>query len=623
MHRLMRRWWMRRLIPYCAPLVLFFAGPARVAPLHAQPRSPEFTTVSFVATEQAFEPNIEAADALIWHIFSSVDAQTYAAGVEAYFWLINQADSISTETERSLWLKHMRALAIVMPAALRGSIGLGESGDKDITDHLVAGYGRVVEKWWRRSDNLPATEANERLEEHLRRVIFAHNNFPNARDLRGFDDRGEIYIRLGDPYKKTAIKLLAPNLQVNAHNFILPDNEFWVYSHVDDEAQFLFIQKTKSRGFKLSTSSELIPSRLKNGRRHTADLLQWMEEVYGQLMLYHTAYGSRFDDLNNYLMLPTDTRADVFARSQLAQASTLDDQIEYQRSIRVPDVYSNNFGIAANLDVDVRWARFLNTDGSTRTEIFWGLDRAAMKPSRRLVRNFYKQGHEPSEQYLISSATSLLNADYEVESISQKHFLTPVESEEDIPARSVVVANDPAGSHIAMQWDQQWVVEDDAARKLPGARIKMGTFRIDSLQALHGEGRVLEMSDLKPLRTAPDMLLETAVPYPAQKLDAGTPLALYFEVYNLTFGADDLVHYEIEYEVARRQNNRLFRLRSSRETTGASTTYTSSSRTVKEFIVPDLLDLDASGSLEIIVHVTDLTSGAEISRTIGFDRVSG
>ncbi len=614
---------MCRLIPYCVPLVLFFTGTPLLSPILAQPLSPEYSHAAGASEYPTFERNIKAADAFISHTFSSVDAQFYEDGIAAYFWLINQADSITSESDREIWLKHIRALAIVMPASLRTSIQLGQSSAKDITDNLATGYGKVIEHWWRRSDNLPATESNERLEEHLRRVVFAHKNFPNTRDLRGFDDRGEIYIRLGDPSRQTTVRLLAPNLQVNAHNFVLPDNEFWVYNHIDDEAQFLFVRKTRSRGFKLSTSSELIPSRLKNGRRYTTDLLQWMEEVYGQLMLYHTAYGSRYDDLNNYLTLPTGTRADVFARSQLAQASTLDDQIEYQRSVQVPDVYSNNLGISANLEVNVRWARFLNADGSTRTEVFWGLERAAMRPSRRLVRDFYKQGHEPSDQYLISAATSLLHADYKVESISQKHFLTPAEGGQDLPARSVVVANDPAGSHIALQWDVQWVVDDESSQIKPGARIKTGVVRIDSIQTLHGEGRILEMSDLKPLRTQPDLQLETAVPYPGQHLDSETPLALYFEVYNLTYGADDRVHYQIEYEVVRRQNNRIFRLRSSEESTGASTTYSSSSRTVQEFIIPDLRDLDTRESLEIIVHVTDLTSGAIISRTIEFGRVSG
>ena len=67
-----------------------------------------------------------------------------------------------------------------------------------------------------------------------------------------------------------------------------PENEFWVYDHVDDRAQYLFIRRPDGT-FQLGLPGDLLPPELRNGfansteRTHT--LLVVLEEMYRQRSL--------------------------------------------------------------------------------------------------------------------------------------------------------------------------------------------------------------------------------------------------------------------------------------------------------------------------------------------------
>ena len=100
-------------------------------------------------------------------------------------------------------------------------------------------------------------------------------------------------------------------------------------------------------------------------------------------------------------------------------------------------------------------------------------------------------------------------------------------------------------------------------------------------------------------------------------------LALYFEVYHLTFGADDQTHFMVEYEVTRREKRGgIAGLlgKSKNAVTSARTHYTGHARTTREYILLDSEDWEGEGSLTITVRVTDETTGQQIERAIEFTR---
>ena len=240
--------------------------------------------------------SIQEVDAFIEQTFTSLEIDRFEAATNAYLWLIGQVDAATKKRDRATLNKHFSALSMIMSAAERKAIGLGEASSDALTDQLIPAYKNAITLWWRKQDNLPATPLNERLEEHLRRVTYAHNKFSNKRDPRGLDDRGEIFIRLGEPSKSEEIELLTPSLIVNAQSFSVPRNTFWLYRHINYHAQYLFIRKSKYKGYVLGQSTDLIPHQLQS-RRYTNELLQWMDEIYGQLALLHNSYGLQFDEI--------------------------------------------------------------------------------------------------------------------------------------------------------------------------------------------------------------------------------------------------------------------------------------------------------------------------------------
>jgi len=90
-------------------------------------------------------------------------------------------------------------------------------------------------KFWKSRDPLPTTEYNERLVEHYRRLNYAKQNY-HIKQTKGYDDRGKIYIKHGEPDQ--VAKLVG--------NFGLRDNESWLYYRKPDDYIFHFVQKTTS-----------------------------------------------------------------------------------------------------------------------------------------------------------------------------------------------------------------------------------------------------------------------------------------------------------------------------------------------------------------------------------------
>lgn len=59
-----------------------------------------------------------------------------------------------------------------------------------------------LRKFWKSKDPTPTTEGNEFKEEHERRVEYAKANFGSSFTMRPWDDRGEVYIKYGEPEER-------------------------------------------------------------------------------------------------------------------------------------------------------------------------------------------------------------------------------------------------------------------------------------------------------------------------------------------------------------------------------------------------------------------------------------
>jgi hypothetical protein len=332
-----------------------------------------------------------------------------------------------------------------------------------------------------------------------------------------------------------------------------------------------------------------------------------MEEVYAPLALAHPIFGSTFDAVAGFRGLPLSSqhRPELFARSTLATASSIETESAGRRQDEVPASYSNTRGMTEELPLNARLARFLEPDGTTRTEIYWSLDTSQLEPSRRLVKTLTENGFKESDAYLLATSVARQTPEYQNRAVETKHYLLQPTSEKSLRVQSYVVRGDTGLYNVAVQWTQHWSERMEDGTLGEGALLKMSIARFDTLQALHGGGELLEMSDLKPVDPDRD------TPFPYRHLNRLAPPDLVFELYNLHFGSDDRTHYSIEYEVLRGDDKRA-------SSTSARTSNSGSERNARERIALDLSDVTERGPIRITLRVTDDVTKEQIARSIGF-----
>ncbi|MBT5829702.1 MAG: GWxTD domain-containing protein, partial [Candidatus Latescibacteria bacterium] len=155
----------------------------------------------------------------------------------------------------------------------------------------------VKRRFWTRTDPSPLTRVNERLIEHYRRVAYARTNFGQGRFP--WDDRGEVYVRFGEPDHMSSsndlqiemdrdvqdardnfVRRKRVHLQVTPGQpiFPIPKNTwwtYWVYTNLDRGIEFAFIRRFKKTVYEFPP----IPDGLGVGL--TADLMGYQ----GQMVL--------------------------------------------------------------------------------------------------------------------------------------------------------------------------------------------------------------------------------------------------------------------------------------------------------------------------------------------------
>ena len=547
----------------------------------------------------------------ILDVFASKKFAAYPYASAQYLEFLRAAPEALNTADSTLVQQHLRYLQMIMPA--------GGSARRAV-DNLLAGKGgdtETIVRWWRRSDTLPASANNERLQEHLSRIAYARENYAYPDDRRGVDDRGEVYIRLGAPSRNQVIKLSSAGVWLNPNSAKIPDNDFWVYRQIDKDAHYLFVRPSRRQPYQIATSEELLPRELIASRRHVGLLIPIMEEVFAQLALSHPHYGTTYDALNSYMNIPgySGGTAYQFVR-RLRNKIRLDDQAyERNRPFYVPAAFSNTLGDTAPLSPSIRWARFLEDDGTTRVEVYWGLRSSDLVPDRRRVRRLEREGHARTSRYLITFFAAHQSEDFVTRVVDAQHFSVSTTLVQGLRSQEWSTAVSEPLTHLAFQWEQRWANLQADGSVSPGAALKIGTHRLDSLRLLSSAPGTLELSDIKPLSMPLGVPAEDATIYPFDTLSHHTPLALHFEIYHLTYGADDRARYSVEYRVESADDP-------DRVPLAVQSSYTSESRRTAEHISLDLSTWDTRGPLRITVRVTDEVAGAAVERTIRFTFVT-
>ena len=102
-------------------------------------------------------------------------------------------------------------------------------------------FKKIIDNYWKFSDPLFITEYNERLLEHYSRVAYADLRF-GFKDTAGWKtDRGEVYLRYGEPlfkYKERG--------EIGHGSNFKPPTEYWSYDDFSLDFTDEFLQKQVS-----------------------------------------------------------------------------------------------------------------------------------------------------------------------------------------------------------------------------------------------------------------------------------------------------------------------------------------------------------------------------------------
>ncbi len=98
---------------------------------------------------------------------------------------------------------------------------------------------RLFRAFWDERDPSPGTPRNERMEEYYYRVAYANERYSRLRDAGWSTDRGEVYIRFGEPD------------EVEVHPFNFGTRPYQVWTYYRSGRRFIFVDETGGGDYQL------------------------------------------------------------------------------------------------------------------------------------------------------------------------------------------------------------------------------------------------------------------------------------------------------------------------------------------------------------------------------------
>ncbi|HMB96922.1 MAG TPA: GWxTD domain-containing protein, partial [Balneolaceae bacterium] len=119
--------------------------------------------------------------------------EKYETATRMYYRGVSEA--LSHPADRRAFSEDLLHLELLMkPDEFEKKFELVKSDDAELQ--------KAVRLFWENADPLPAEPVNPRLVEHYGRISEALSKFPDESSPLGFDDRGKVWVRFGEPDKK-------------------------------------------------------------------------------------------------------------------------------------------------------------------------------------------------------------------------------------------------------------------------------------------------------------------------------------------------------------------------------------------------------------------------------------
>lgn len=379
-----------------------------------------------------------------------------------------------------------------------------------------------LRSFWLFRDKSIDTRRNERLEEHYERMRIARSVYSTLTS-RGYDDRGEIYVRYGVPDAKQGdVMPLYKNMGGWVEGRSL---ETWSYQKYGRQITFNFVDKIW--GYLLVRTIDDFFPHLASGSERRA--------ILSEISFRRIDLDFRFGLIYAKTQIPGISLAEIenLANEVLREQSAEQTQI--------PKSISNQFDDLAALDFSFKPALFKNSNNRHLLSLAYGLRHDDLKWSKS------DSGSQADIQYLAVIRDSDL---IEVETYKEE---IPIGSSQfDGHGEYVHQTQIPVGkTHFYILAD---VFNPGAKQKgFADYSVKIPVFEDDKLNL----SSVIFAKDIVALESLdePDsasVLIRNELAirmYPFSGVRASEPIFLYFEIYGLRQGVSGKTDYEVSYTV--------------------------------------------------------------------------
>jgi len=215
--------------------------------------------------------------------------------------------NISPQKQPDLWQRLVDVVHFSLSKSERAQLdkALSQPGEKP---------GMIFYSFFRREDPNPISEQNELLSIVFQRAAAARDQFTDYSSPRGYDDRGDIYVRLGRPWK------IYPNHSgiLGEMGYAIYPYEIWLYPQIHPDLYITFTAERGHNYFKQVNGPEDFLGTFYKGRRTFLNKLNPGQTVtnlrfylYEDLAALHPTFKNRLSRLQEQY---TNAEAADYAR---------------------------------------------------------------------------------------------------------------------------------------------------------------------------------------------------------------------------------------------------------------------------------------------------------------------
>jgi len=479
---------------------------------------------------------------------------------------------------------------------------------------------RFFRKFWKSRDPSPTTEYNERLVEHYRRLNYAKQHF-FIPQTKGYDDRGIIYIKHGEPDQKAFLP----------GNWGIRDNETWLYRRKPNDYIYHFVKKTTAYYIATSLAEAVVdnPFTVSYGEKVNpeAESPEEMNELvsaddlntnFRELLLsrieidplYMRLYAQRADFNDpDYLYRETITNFQMDEAKLLEPALTEG----FEGETYIPDMGTEP------LDYYYYTADFMAVNSNSNVNIFYGLPVSALEFKRDIlgVRVNYESTFAVFDQEWQEVKRVYNRRSYQLrqEPDKQNKGLLMVDIQTlNLPPGDYhysVSVRDLGSNHLG-------IYKGD----LKVTPYKMNEFNVSQIVLA---SNITPFEGNKPTKFTRGKY--NVMPMPSRTFRQDQAVFVYYEVYFLTPDEDGKKHYNVDFTIEaekldRNLASKVFasfgRLLRRSEEKGKITLTFDKEGDPDRIAQPEFISIDISDSppgrynLEIVV--TDMVSGKKVTR---------